>query len=370
MKLRSLSRDEEGGILAIVVVCLVVILGMVALTVDFGSSYVKRRSMVNSADAAALGFAVWCATGKAAATADAQADATATSNTAGAVRTSGSPTNWPVTGSCAPGTTSNAGSVSVSYQGQANQYFAPIVGRPSTQRVVAKATAAWGAAGGAGSVLPIMLNEQRLSTCDIPNGSVGDECYFYLDNSPSGYGTAQWALMNVQPNCGDGHFGWNVTTACAKVRPGPTYSCPAFSTAEMINLINSGSPPLTLNAPNPTYVCNASGAKTPVFRDVQSLAGQVRLFPVNDPNGQILNGGAPAPPPMTPDFYDVVGFIQMQIVHVWNGKDAGWSPNCPGVPNSNAWCLHAIWLGFTTDGSGGICNGCQNFGVEAVELQG
>lgn len=372
MRLLRASREEDGGILAIVVVCLVVMLGMVALTVDFGSSYVKRRSMVNSADSAALAFAVWCATGQASASADAQADATAASNTTGAVRTTGSPSSWPVTGTCSPGSTSNAGSVSVSYQGQANQYFAPIVGRSSTQRVVAKATAAWGAAGAAGNVLPLMVNKGKLTNCHIPV-TPGTECFFYVDNNA--LGNATWALMNVDPTCSDGKYGWNVSTAACpgKVGAGPTYKCPTFSNSDLQQIVNQGSPALTLNAPNPTYVCTVPGNHASVFDNMDSLQGNTRLFPVNDETRQIKSGGAIClGPACTPDMFDIVGFSQMKILNVWKGTGgSGWDvANCPGPKKGGAYCLHTIYQGFTTSGTGGICGGCQNFGVEAVELQG
>jgi hypothetical protein len=70
-----------------------------------------------------------------------------------------------------------------------------------------------------------------------------------------------------------------------------------------------------------------------------------------------------------PDFYDIVGFIEMNILNVWRGTDSGWSSSCPGLKQANAWCLHAEWVSFTTE-PGPICDECQNFGVESVELRG
>ncbi len=54
-------RDESGAVLVFVAVCLVVLLGMVALTVDLGRAVAIKRDMVNAADAAALAGAQVCA---------------------------------------------------------------------------------------------------------------------------------------------------------------------------------------------------------------------------------------------------------------------------------------------------------------------
>ena len=110
-----------------------------------------------------------------------------------------------------------------------------------------------------------------------------------------------------------------------------------------------------------------------MFRSIDNLKGQLRLFPVNDETKEIKQGGVPCPAPCANGlaFYDIVGFIQLKILNVWRGNDSGWDTlHCPGQKNANAYCLHAIWLGFTTDAGGGICDTCQNFGLEAVELRG
>jgi Flp pilus assembly protein TadG len=54
---RPNGRDESGAVLVLTVICLVVLLGMAALVVDLGGSYVQRRKMQSSADSAAVGAA-------------------------------------------------------------------------------------------------------------------------------------------------------------------------------------------------------------------------------------------------------------------------------------------------------------------------
>jgi Flp pilus assembly protein TadG len=74
-------RQDQGLVLVLVAVLLVVLLGMAALAVDLGSLYSERRQLRNGADAAALAIAEDCAwhpgscTQQAAATAQMYADA-------------------------------------------------------------------------------------------------------------------------------------------------------------------------------------------------------------------------------------------------------------------------------------------------------
>jgi hypothetical protein len=57
------SRGESGAILVFVAISLVVLLGSVAMSIDFGRMYSERRELQNGADAAALAVAQDCATG-------------------------------------------------------------------------------------------------------------------------------------------------------------------------------------------------------------------------------------------------------------------------------------------------------------------
>jgi Flp pilus assembly protein TadG len=368
LRVQSIHRDERGVTIAFVAIIIFVLIGVVALSVDFGALYFDRRRMVNAADAAALAAALTyakkdaqCGTNDA--PAQTQANSLATANTSPAKPDDRQGQN-PYIVDCAKK------SVTVQYYLTHNYFFATAIGFDSTP-VVSRATGHWGPAGGAGDVLPVMLSMGRLSTCEIPGTEEGKDCYFYVDNSA--LGNASWALMNVQPTCADSHYGWNVNRARCPSKvglPDPWYTCPSFSDAEMIDLINNGSVPLTINYPGTTYVCNSSGNRPNIFRAIDNLGGKTRLFAVNDPSKQILKGGIPAPPPATPDFFDIVGFIQMKIVDVWRGNDAQWDvANCPGPKNQNAYCLHAVWLGYTFE-PGPICENCQDFGVGVVVLKG
>jgi hypothetical protein len=60
---RADVRDERGAVLVFVAVGLVMLMGFVAFTVDFGRIYSERRELQNGADAAALAVAQDCAFG-------------------------------------------------------------------------------------------------------------------------------------------------------------------------------------------------------------------------------------------------------------------------------------------------------------------
>jgi Flp pilus assembly protein TadG len=56
-------KREEGAVAILVALLLVVLMAAVALTVDVGGLYLRRRALVNGADAAALSAARTCARG-------------------------------------------------------------------------------------------------------------------------------------------------------------------------------------------------------------------------------------------------------------------------------------------------------------------
>ena len=56
-------RREEGAVAIMVALLLVVFMAAVALTVDVGGLYLRRRALVNGSDSAALSAARTCARG-------------------------------------------------------------------------------------------------------------------------------------------------------------------------------------------------------------------------------------------------------------------------------------------------------------------
>ena len=69
--LARLRDEDQGAVLAIVAISLLVLLGMLVLTFDLGHGVALKRNMVNAADAGALAAARECglAKGKLSATA-------------------------------------------------------------------------------------------------------------------------------------------------------------------------------------------------------------------------------------------------------------------------------------------------------------
>jgi Flp pilus assembly protein TadG len=381
---KALADDERGVAAIIIAICLVLILGVAALSVDAGGLYGKRRHLVTAADAAVLAAAQWCAkTGNSWTTAQAQANGIATANVPTALMDT--PPSAVLQGVCG-GT--NAGKVRVQYHSDQVLHFAPVLGFGSTRPVHATSVAVWGPAGSAAGVSPFMLSAARLSTCQIPPPPgglpIGTKCAFWWNNKD--ISNAQWGSLNLDQ--------WNV--------PPPT-NCTSAGTSSTLKWINGGAPSLSLNWPSPTYVCIDAGVATSVFQGSGGLADQVGKiydFPVNDPcnivgstppQGQINKSGslvkptttspgdacASSPiPPGTPDKYDIVGFAALEIDGVFKGNStqAGDTVNgCGAVPgyakDPNAWCLVTSWQGFQFGGGTGSGGG-GNFGLVGVNLVG
>jgi uncharacterized membrane protein len=58
---RVQERREQGAVAIIVAIMLVVFMAAVALAVDIGGLYLRRRELVNGSDAAAMSAARTCA---------------------------------------------------------------------------------------------------------------------------------------------------------------------------------------------------------------------------------------------------------------------------------------------------------------------
>lgn len=352
---RSLN-GEEGVFAVLIILALTFLLGMVSLSVDGGFLFLKRRAVVNANDAASLAAALSCAKSEGQGAADTQADLLAVDNVANATRFA-APAYDP---SCdAP-----SGKVTVSYQADQALFFSQVVGVSSPKVVRTDATATWGGAGGANQIVPMMLNMNRLSTCDIPFGvNQGEMCGFWWNNgnNPTSQDltNAEWGFMDLNT--------WGFAR---------TASCPGNTTPPQLEqwMLNGYSGPLLLADTPPTYVCRGSGAPLrPLMPSLTELInrGEPVPFPVNDPAQQVEMSGALCPPTSGCSVakYAIVGFGWLTPVAVYKGDQAGAAQNCPGHPSDpNARCLVARWDRFST--SGLAAGGGQNFGLVAVTLSG
>jgi hypothetical protein len=101
---------------------------------------------------------------------------------------------------------------------------------------------------------------------------------------------------------------------------------------------------LDLNYPDATYVCRVTGSMGNHYTKLRDQKGQFRVFPVNDPTGQVDDKGALCPPPCTPAKYDIIGFTILRIDQVYKGND----PNAIGTPGQKDVSCPPISRDFTT----------------------
>ena len=352
MRVMIRLRNQDGATLVIVAISLFVLLGMSALVLDVGNLVGGRRRVVQATDAAAHAAALSCGQGMGQADADARVVEYAVANAENAQLVEGYPFYDP---SCdAP-----FGRVTVELTEQEQQFFGPAVDGGTTGSVRWRATALWGAAAGGAGMMPFMLSAGRLTNCEVPppdpEAAIGQQCQFAFNNTD--IGNAQWGGMNFNL--------WNVDA---------TAGCSSAGTSQSIDWIDGGSPLISLNYPEPTYVCRDTGMAVPVWEALADHAGEVRQFPVNDPtgltgpgHGQVDQNGALCPPPCSPHKYDIVGFAELKIISVLRGNQGG-AAACPGLPSDpNSWCLTTEWVGYSTS-AGTEPVDAPNFGVIAVRL--
>jgi len=137
-------NDERGAVAVLVTLMIVVLMTMVALSVDVGGAMLRRREMVNGADAAALAAALtYVKDGRPVLGADVKgvADQQFRLNSPGSV--TNNPGGIISTITLEPGSTPFKGSLTVTYQTLQPMYFAPAFGFSSTAQVGTTAAASW-----------------------------------------------------------------------------------------------------------------------------------------------------------------------------------------------------------------------------------
>jgi hypothetical protein len=342
-----IHREEDGVTLVIVVLCLVAIIGMLVLVVDVGGLLFKRRSMVNGADAAALAAAKTCASQTDTSNAESQADAYAATNVSGLGAGDGGIVTSP---NCDSG---QSGYVTVRYTSPQKLFFSGIFGA-SSGNVTTEATAAWGPLGG-GSNVPIVIEEGTLQgPCQIPDPNFDPDtdppktCPLWYNNND--LGNADWGFMNLDQ--------WGVA--------GNTNCTNAGSNDRADWIANNYPSPLYLNGDPPgsapTYVCVDTGHSARDWSDLvdRMIANPILLFPVNDCDGQVDKTGTVAPCPLTPDKYDIIGFVKLQLINVLKGDDNTISDgtpcavDCGGVAMQQGNCGSNTKLGTSGSGTYGL----------------
>jgi Flp pilus assembly protein TadG len=386
----SRPRDREGGAVAIIVaIMLVVMLAAVALAVDVGGLYLRRRELVNGADAAALSAARTCArfglspdpftSPEEAADRQVQLNAPITNDEIAGDNVTYRP---PICGE-------QYGHVTVQYTSQQSLYFAPVLGFDHTSPVTTTATASWGF-GSNNPVPTILSNLFQPGVCVMPptgEPTIGERCVFWYDNDSLGGGNFTFLSLNAA--------GWNVPidSNCSQSSSG--------GTSQLTKWINGTTPAsVVLNWKYPTYVCTDTGIRgvggkggpnSQVWSAFAGLKGQTKDFPINwEGCGTPF---VPCPPvPGAPsqgtvyksgqiDKYDIIGFAAMTVNEVYGATD----PAIAGTPATDYACSKNVpnnktvaagtytWLELANLLNGGPCSLPPSVPVDAVNsvsLQG
>lgn len=312
-------NDESGAVLIIVALTLIALMGMIVIVVDVGGLLVARRNIVRAADAAALAAAQSCGR-ELPAEAPGKADEYAFANEGDARNTVYTAPNC--------GGNSN-GSVHVEYEVEEDLFFAPVLGLGEDLDIPGKATAIWGPPG-SGSLTPLMISSfQFTGDCAIPTSPPGTECSFWFSFSDLGTSTIGWLNMNG-PDAGS-KWGWDVPAS---------HHCTSGGNDQQDWLKDEVDAADSLNWPSPTYVCADTGFVDNDWETLRDLINNakasgtplIRLFPVNDPDGvwseanggegahgQVDKNGNQVDPPIAPDKYDIVGFIALELVDLYDG---------------------------------------------------
>lgn len=329
---------EQGAIAIMVAILLVVLMAAVALAVDVGGLYLRRRELVNGSDAAALSAARTCARGPGNdprfATPEQAADYQVQGNAGITAQEVLGPNITDMTG-CG----TRYGHVSVQYTSQQALHFAPVLGFSNSSPVTTAATASWGL--GSNNPIPMVLsNLFDPGTCQMPPAgaiAIDQTCAFWYDNDALGNGN--FTFLSLDPH------GWDVT---------PGAPCSQTGGASLLTKWISGEVPasVTINWTDPTYVCSDSGIKgvgnspqSQVWNALDDLAQvqAIRDFPINwEGPGQPIPSAPSQGTIYTSsglDKYDVIGFAAMRVMDVVTPDEATLTPTktdtCQGRTGSN-----------------------------------
>jgi Putative Flp pilus-assembly TadE/G-like len=303
---RLTERDDTGATMILVSLCLVFLIGFVALALDVGALVQERRVLQNGADAAALAVATDCAKGACgpytntalsyanANADDGQADASVVFPTSSSVEVTTT-------------TRSNAGNT-------VEFLFAPVMGGDDGKTVTRKATAQWGAIG-SGATIPLIISSCEFSLSRL-DGSA--DIVLYMDSGPS------CGLPGSPP----GGFGWLDQSGCAV--------------------------PVAANSTVPgTTGVSSHGGEACV---IQNLNTDI-LVPIYD--AYVGNGSHAT--------YTVAGFATFRLSgYSFNGNDFGGTlgKQCPDEQTRGKYCIKGDFIRFSTQQ--GTIGGGQDFGSYAV----
>jgi Flp pilus assembly protein TadG len=326
--LTRLRDDEQGAVLAIVAISLLVLLGMLVLTFDLGHGVALKRNMVNAADAGALAAARECGLANGEASAKAAAGKLVTDNN-GAAKVTGFKID-PSPAVCSGGANPDPdgqNTVTVTVTVPQEYFFAQIFGFDGGT-VVASATAEWTLELSG----PAPLKVEALKVDECLSGASGSSCYVGYDNSGQQYG---W--LNFPE-------GWP-----EKGESNPPTSCPSTGGANdlkdyvgQMGTGGSGFSPTLWNVP--VWVCAKDGKNTSALHAIQTWIDTVGNPPPPEPRPVVsFPVVAPASTPCPAEgcwpryvnpvaSYPVIRFQGFYVEDVWEtGNDinkAGLADEC------------------------------------------
>ena len=347
MRVRTFSlarlRDEEqGAVLAIVAISLIVLVGMLVLTFDLGRGVALKRNMVNAADAGALAAARECGLANGEASAKAAAGVLAADNNSAAKVTGFQIDPSPAV--CAGGGNPDPdgkNTVTVTVTVPQQYFFAQIFGFDSGT-VVASATAEWTSQ--MSGPAPLKLEALNVEGCLA--GGTGSHCYVGYDDVDSQYG---W--LNFPE-------GWPL-----QGEPNPPVGCDSKGGANDLKDYvgqmggmgtSSGFSPILWNVP--VWVCAKPGANASAQQAIQDWVDAfsnpappeprpVVSFPVVAPPSAPCPAEGCWPRYGNPDAsYPVIRFQGFYIENLYRGpemKKAGLKDDCFGTKKvgGNAFCI-------------------------------
>jgi Flp pilus assembly protein TadG len=343
LSLARLRNEEQGAVLAMVAISLIVLIGMLVLTFDLGRGVTLKRNIVNAADAGALAAARECGLARGEASATTAADQLIADNNASASRV-GSLKFTPGPAAC-----SGAGNpdpdgkntVTVTVKVPQQYFFAQIFGFNSGT-VVASATAMWTSQ--MSGPAPLKLEALNVEGC--LKGGTGSSCYVGYDDVDSQYG---W--LNFPE-------GWPV-----QGQPNPPTSCPSTGGANDLKDYvgqmggmgtSSGFSPTMWNVP--VWVCAKPGANASAQQAIQDWVDAFSNPPPPEPR-PVVSFPVVAPPSAPcpaegcwPRYsnpaasYPVIRFQGFYIENLYRGpemKKAGLTDECFGTKKvgGNAFCI-------------------------------
>jgi hypothetical protein len=321
----AVHRREDGAVAVLVALMLVVFVAMVAIAVDAGGLYLRRRELVNGSDSAALSAGRTCARGGI-------DDRFFTPEDAADfhVRENGQITALEVGGpepNIVDMTTCGLqrGHVTVQYTSEQSLFFAPALGFEQAKPVTTAATASWGL--GSNNPVPLVISSLSSESCPIPptgTPSFEQTCAFWYDNDRFVAGNFGFLSLNAA--------GWNVPidSNCEGSVAGGTDSLTGWVDGTMPASV-------TINWTDPTYVCTEPGIKgvggkggmnSKLWDAVEALEGEIRDFPINwqgpgsplpgvaPEQGMVCKSGSVETNDCDIDKFDIIGFASLRIVDV------------------------------------------------------